>query len=96
LLKLKTDADLIPCFSIPLSDGTYRFEYGAPVEPTLTGDRKQDIFLITQACTTAIEQAIRKYPQYWLWMHRRWKTQPSAEELNGILNIKAQSAQRIS
>jgi KDO2-lipid IV(A) lauroyltransferase len=96
LLKLKTDADLIPCFSIPLPDGSYRFEYGAPIETSLTGERKQDIFQITQACTTSIEQAIRNHPQYWLWMHRRWKTQPSAGELDTILTTKTQSAHRAS
>ena len=96
LLKLKTNADLLPCFSLPLPDGRYRFEYGAPINVPLTGERKQDIFRITQACTSVIEQTIRKYPQYWLWMHRRWKTQPSAEELNGVFATKAQSTQGIS
>ncbi len=80
LLKLKTDCDLIPCFAIPLPDGRYRFRYGAPLQMDLTGELKQDIFLITQACTAIIENEIRRQPQYWLWMHRRWKTQPSAEE----------------
>lgn len=81
LLKLKTDADIIPCFAAPLPDGRYHFRYGAPVQATLTGDRKEDIFRITQACTKIIEDEIRRYPQYWLWMHRRWKTQPSTQEI---------------
>jgi KDO2-lipid IV(A) lauroyltransferase len=96
LLKLKTNADLIPCFSLPLPDGRYRFQYGEPIEVPLTGERKQDIFRITQACTAAIEQEIRNHPQYWLWMHRRWKTQPSADELNLVITARTQSAQRIS
>jgi KDO2-lipid IV(A) lauroyltransferase len=96
LLKLKTDCALIPCFSRPLSDGSYRFEYGKPLDVVLTGERKQDIFRITQACTNMIEEAIRKHPQYWLWMHRRWKTQPSAEELNRVIAAKAESSQGIS
>ena len=29
---------------------------------------------ITQAYTTALEKAIRKCPEQWFWMHRRWKT----------------------
>jgi Kdo2-lipid IVA lauroyltransferase/acyltransferase len=81
LLKLKTDADIIPCFAIPLPDGHYRFRCGAPVQVDLTGDRKEDVFRITQACTKIIEDEIRLHPQYWLWMHRRWKTQPSTKEI---------------
>jgi len=81
LLKLKTDADIIPCFAFPLPDGRYRFRYCDPVQVDLTGDRKEDIFRITQACTKIIENEIRQQPQYWLWMHRRWKTQPSTKEI---------------
>jgi Kdo2-lipid IVA lauroyltransferase/acyltransferase len=81
LLKLKTDADIIPCFAMPLPDGRYRFCYGEPVPVDLSGDRKEDIYRITQACTKIIENEIRRQPQYWLWMHRRWKTQPSTSEI---------------
>jgi KDO2-lipid IV(A) lauroyltransferase len=81
LLKLKTDAEIIPCHALPLPDGRYRFWYGAPIQVELTGDRKEDIFRITQACTKIIENEIRRQPQYWLWMHRRWKTQPSTNEI---------------
>jgi Kdo2-lipid IVA lauroyltransferase/acyltransferase len=81
LLKLKTDADIIPCFAIPLPDGRYHFRYDPPVQVDLTEDRKEDIFRITQACTKIIEDEIRRQPQYWLWMHRRWKTQPSTTEI---------------
>lgn len=81
LLKLKIDADIIPCFATPLPDGRYHFRYDPVVQVDLTGDRKEDIFRITQACTKIIEDEIRRQPQYWLWMHRRWKTQPSANEI---------------
>jgi hypothetical protein len=35
------------------------------------------VIRITQACTDEIERQIREHPQYWLWMHRRWKTRPA-------------------
>jgi Kdo2-lipid IVA lauroyltransferase/acyltransferase len=76
LLKLKTDAALIPAFGLPLPGGRYRFIYGEPVDIPLTGDREQDVLAITKECTNVIERMIRKYPEYWLWMHRRWKTRP--------------------
>lgn len=76
LVKLKTDAALIPVFALPLERNRYRFIYGAPVEVPLTNDRKADVVQVTQECTHVIEKMIRQQPQYWLWMHRRWKTQP--------------------
>jgi KDO2-lipid IV(A) lauroyltransferase len=74
LLKLKTDAALIPVFALPLPGNRYRFSYGPPVEVMPSGNRDADVLAITQACTNVIEQRIRENPEYWLWMHRRWKT----------------------
>jgi len=89
-LKLRTDASLIPSFALPLPKGRYRFIYSAPVEVTLTGDRKQDVWEITQVCTQAIEEQIRRYPDFWLWMHNRWKMnrQGAKEEWEGSSNYE--------
>ena len=38
----------------------------------LTGDAALD----TQILHTQLECVIRRYPDQWLWMHRRWKTRP--------------------
>lgn len=76
LLKIRTDAAVLPAFALPLGKGRYRFSYGRPLEIPLTGDRKTDVLRITQEYTRAIEEQIRRYPEYWLWMHRRWKTRP--------------------
>lgn len=79
LLKLKTDAAIIPLFAMPLPNNRYRLIYRPPVEVPLTGDRKIDVYRITQECTLEIEEMIRRFPEYWLWMHRRWKTLPPEE-----------------
>lgn len=76
LLKLKTDAALIPVFALPLPNNRYRFIYCAPVEVPLSGARTEDVRRITQECTRIIEEQIRRSPSYWLWMHSRWKTRP--------------------
>ena len=48
-----------------------------PVEvPPSSGDAKEDAKNLTALLTGRIEARIRKAPEQWFWMHRRWKTQP--------------------
>ena len=75
-VHLRTGAALVPAFSVPLPDGNWRIVYGPPLQVELTGDRRQDVLRVTQACTKVLEEQIRREPRCWLWMHRRWKTQP--------------------
>ena len=84
LLHLRTGAALMPVFALPLAGGRYRFVHGPPVEVEATGDREQDRLRVTQACTRVLEDAIRRYPSYWLWMHRRWKTRPAPAEVGAV------------
>jgi KDO2-lipid IV(A) lauroyltransferase len=44
-----------------------------------TGDSERDATTNTQTFTTALENVIRRYPEQWLWVHRRWKTRPAGE-----------------
>jgi KDO2-lipid IV(A) lauroyltransferase len=39
-------------------------------------DREAEAIRITAACVAAQEQAIRRHPAEWVWMHQRWKTRP--------------------
>jgi KDO2-lipid IV(A) lauroyltransferase len=42
----------------------------------LTGSYEERVRFVAEFYTRAVERAVRKYPQQWLWMHKRWKTQP--------------------
>jgi KDO2-lipid IV(A) lauroyltransferase len=77
-LAVKTGAALVPAHCEALPDGRYRLVYDPPLEWTPSGNRQQDIADLTQRLATVIEGWIRAAPEQWLWMHRRWKTQPSA------------------
>jgi len=46
------------------------------LEVELVGDKEQDQFNITQAINDAFERNIRKHPEQYFWMHKRWKTRP--------------------
>jgi len=57
----------------------HHVEFLAPVPwASLGGSRDADIRHNTQRYTRIIETMIREHPEQWLWLHRRWRTQPGA------------------
>ena len=76
LLALHTGAPVLPAYIVRLPDGRYRLVFGPEVEVIRTGDRDADVLANTQRFTKVIEQIVRRYPDQWLWVHQRWKTQP--------------------
>ena len=77
-LALRTGAAVIPVFALPLPGGRYRFIYESPVEPP-QGDGPEAIREFTQRCTDVLEMHVRRHPDLWLWMHRRWRDAPIPE-----------------
>ena len=71
-LALRTGAPVIPVFSLPLPNGRYRFIYEHPVEPP-RADTPDAVREFTQRCTDVLEMYVRRHPDLWLWMHRRWR-----------------------
>jgi Kdo2-lipid IVA lauroyltransferase/acyltransferase len=79
-IALRTDAAVVPGFTIWDQDlGKYRLRFDPALELVRTGDLEADIIANTQAFTSVIEQYVRKYPDQWLWVHRRWKTRPEGQ-----------------
>jgi Kdo2-lipid IVA lauroyltransferase/acyltransferase len=81
-IALRTDAAVVPTFTIwDESLEKYRLRFDPAVELVRTGDLENDIKANTQKFTSVIEDYVRKYPEQWLWVHRRWKTRPPGETL---------------
>ncbi len=76
-LALRTGAPVIPVFALPLPGGRYRFVYEHPVEPP-RGDSPDAVREFTQRCTDVLEMYVRRHPELWLWMHRRWRDREPA------------------
>jgi Kdo2-lipid IVA lauroyltransferase/acyltransferase len=75
ILALHTGAPVLPGYMARLPDGRYRFVIGPEIEVVDTGDRNADIVANTQRFMKVIEETVRQYPDQWLWVHHRWKTQ---------------------
>ena len=71
-IALRTGAPVIPVFALPLPGGRYRIVAEHPIDPPPPDapDREREF---TQRCTDVLEMYVRRYPDMWLWMHRRWR-----------------------
>ena len=80
MLAIRTDSLIVPSFVAWDNEiGKYRLVHDQIIEPANTGDRDADIVATTAAYTAAIERIIRRFPDQWIWIHRRWKTRPVGE-----------------
>jgi KDO2-lipid IV(A) lauroyltransferase len=73
-LAARSGAAVIPGFAVwNRTERRYVLRFYPAV--TITGDEADD----TARIQSAIEVAVREYPDQWLWIHRRWKTRPAGE-----------------
>ena len=79
-IAARTGAAVVPGFLLwEESEGRYVLRFGEELEVIRSGDAEQDAISNTARFTAAIEGYVRRYPEQWLWMHRRWKTRPPGE-----------------
>jgi Kdo2-lipid IVA lauroyltransferase/acyltransferase len=81
-IALRTGATVVPGFTIWDSVlRRYRLRFDPALNLIRTGNDESDIVANTQLFTKVIEDYVRRYPDQWLWVHRRWKTRPPGEPL---------------
>jgi KDO2-lipid IV(A) lauroyltransferase len=79
-LALRTGAAVVPIYA-PWDRQRQRFllQLEAPLLVERTGDETEDVRRLTAAVMASIENVVRRYPEQWLWIHKRWKTRPLGE-----------------
>ena len=87
-IALRTGAVVVPVFALPIGRGRYRMIYEHPVEPPRMPGEQADVDSIrefTQRCTDVLEMYVRRHPELWLWMHRRWRDdEPAVDGVPGM------------
>ena len=80
-IALRTEATVIPGFLFwDEQKRKYRLRFEPAIEIQRTGNEENDIRENTARFTRAVEDYIRRHPEQWLWVHKRWRTRPPGEE----------------
>lgn len=73
ILALNTGAPVIPASSWREPDGRHVLRFGEPVPLVECEKTGEAIRRNTANYNRAIEEIIRRHPEQWIWMHKRWK-----------------------
>jgi KDO2-lipid IV(A) lauroyltransferase len=80
MMAMKTGAAVVPTYVHLGEDGLQHMHILPEVALRFSDNEEDDIVYNTQILTSMIESWIRKYPEQWVWMHKRWKTKASGVE----------------
>jgi KDO2-lipid IV(A) lauroyltransferase len=61
-------------------DGNHVLTIHPPLDHPTDGSLRDRVTELTAAATAVIEAHIRAWPEQWVWMHRRWRRQPSSPD----------------
>lgn len=75
-IALATGSPIVTNFLIRQPGGSYRLIVGDVIRPVVGTDREEAIEKYTTQWLASMEKIIRRYPEQWTWLHKRWKTRP--------------------
>ena len=73
MLALRCKSPVVPVFCHRNPGGGLVIKAGHPLEIKRTGNLRSDLQTNTQLITDSVEHAIRKNPEQWNWILKRWK-----------------------
>ena len=80
-LALKTGAAVLPAFAVWEEEKKKYVVYLEPeIEFEKSANEEENVKVLTQKITNIVEKYVRKYPEQWLWIHKRWNTRPKGEK----------------
>ncbi len=75
-LAMAAKTQIVPIFAIRKEDNTHKLLVEKPIDVSKSDGSDEDVKKFTQEWTNILEKYVRKYPEQWVWIHERWKTQP--------------------
>ncbi len=76
----RSGAAVLPGFLLwERAERRYVLHFGPQLTLLQSGDAETDALANTAMFTRTLEHYIRRYPEQWLWVHRRWKTRPPGQ-----------------
>jgi KDO2-lipid IV(A) lauroyltransferase len=79
-LGLMARAAFMPVFCVSYPGGKYRLVFGEELVPDSYERTRENVYRLTCRMTKIIEDAVRQYPEQWIWMHNRWHTKPEEDD----------------
>jgi KDO2-lipid IV(A) lauroyltransferase len=80
-LSLHTKAPALPTFIRRVNGLHHRMTIHPPLPTPSTGDREEDIWRLLWGLTRKTEDTIRKHPEQYFWLHRRFRKERPYEEV---------------
>lgn len=77
-LALATGAALVPAFLVRQGK-RFKLVIEKPINVEKTKDKEEGLRRYTVEWSKVLEEYIKKNPDHWVWIHRRWKTRPKKE-----------------
>jgi Kdo2-lipid IVA lauroyltransferase/acyltransferase len=78
----RTRAPVVMIFITRRDDGRHEIDI-TPQFPPPAGDSPENVRDFTALHTARLEEWVRRHPEMWLWLHKRWKTAPPEERASG-------------
>lgn len=76
-IALRTRASVLPAFMRwDAERARHILHFGSLIPVIDTGDREADVVANTRCYNRVLEGFVRRAPEQWLWIHKRWKTRP--------------------
>jgi len=76
VFALKTGAKTLPSFIRRIGNSKHLVEINESLELISTGEKDKDVKENLEAISRIMEDYIKKFPDQWLWSHKRWKSTP--------------------
>ncbi|MFH1394707.1 MAG: lysophospholipid acyltransferase family protein [Candidatus Omnitrophota bacterium] len=76
-IAMASKTKIVPIFVVRKEDDTHKLVVEKPIDLSGVRNNDENVKLYTQKWTNVLEAYVKKYPEQWVWIHRRWKTKES-------------------